>query len=71
MSWLRTIVHEVFGLFVDDGNFAIAIVLWLVILKLLALHIGFASRWSGFLLFWGLAAILVESVFRSSRRSVR
>ena len=71
MNWLRTIVHEVFGLFVDDGSFAIAIVLWLVILKLLVLYTNLATRWSGFLLFVGLAAILAESAFRSSQRPTR
>lgn len=68
MKWLRTIIHEVYGLFVDDGSFAIAIVVWLVVLKLLVLYTNLANRWSGFLLFGGLAAILVESAFRAFRR---
>ncbi len=29
MTWLRNIVAELFGLFVDDGSFAIAILIWL------------------------------------------
>lgn len=71
MKWLRTIAHEVYGLFVDDGSFAIAIVVWLVVLKLLVLYTNLASHWSGFLLLAGLATILVESALRSSRRPAR
>ena len=65
------IAHEVFGLFVDDGSFAVAIVIWLVLLKLLIPQVTHAARWSGFILLGGLAAILVESVLRSCRRSAR
>ncbi len=68
MKWLRTIVQEVFGLFVDDGSFATAIVIWLVLLKLLVPHLSHVARWSGFILFGGLAVILADSNFRASRR---
>ena len=71
MNWPRTIAHEVFGLFVDDRKFAVAVLIWLVILKLLGTHLNHAARWSGFILFGGLAAILVESALRSCRQSVR
>ena len=71
MRWLRTIAREVYGLFVDDGSFAIAIVVWLVALKVLVLYTNLASHWSGFLLFAGLAAILVQSALRASRRPAK
>ncbi|MEO8714730.1 MAG: hypothetical protein ABI369_06935, partial [Acetobacteraceae bacterium] len=29
MSWVRSILREVFGLFVDDASFALSIVVWL------------------------------------------
>jgi hypothetical protein len=31
MSWIKTVLREVFGLFVDDGSFAIAILAWLLL----------------------------------------
>ncbi len=71
MRWIRTIFHEVFGLFVDDGSFALAILVWLVAVRLLITHLILAARWSGFLLFGGLAVILVESALRASRESAR
>ena len=67
MSWLRTSLREIFGLFVDDGKFASLILLW----------IGFAA-WllprlthtppNGLLLFAGLAALLAGSCLRYTRR---
>jgi len=68
MDRVRSIVREILGLFVDDGSFAIAIVVWLgvavVVLRLIAAH----AHWAGPALFGGLALILIESVMRSSRR---
>lgn len=29
MRWFKTIILELYGLFVDDGSFAITIVVWL------------------------------------------
>ncbi len=71
MTWLRTIVHEVFGLFVDDGSFALAIVIWLVALKLVIPHLEAVAHRNGFILFGGLAAILIGSVLHSSRRPAK
>ena len=54
MQWLRTIVHEVFGLFVDDGSFALAILAWLAAVWLLLPRIGVSPLWRGPILFAGL-----------------
>lgn len=70
MRWIGNIVREVFGLFVDDGSFAIAILAWIGI-------VGFAlSRTAvalpgGLILFIGLCLVLLESVTRFSRRAVK
>ena len=69
MQWFRTIFHEIFGLFVEDGSFAIAILVWLAIVWLLLPHLGVFSRWNGLILFAGLACILVESTLRYARKS--
>jgi len=66
MNWLKSIAREVYGLFVDDGSFATAIVVWLVLA--VAVMSRLAARWAGPAWFAGLAVILVESVLRFSRR---
>ncbi len=67
MLWLKSIAREVFGLFVDDGSFAIAILVWLAFGTVGLPRIFLAARWTGPLLFVGLAIILIESVLRFSR----
>lgn len=68
MSWIRTGAHEVFGLFVDDGSFAVAIVAWLLVVWLVLPWLGVEPVWAGVALFTGLAAILAESAMRRARR---
>ena len=67
MRWLRSIAREVYGLFVDDGSFAVALLAWMVAacVMLRFLHAG---HWGGAVLFAGLAGILAENALRSSRR---
>jgi hypothetical protein len=68
--WLRTIALELYGLFVDDGLFAAAILLWLA-LTLIAAHTTLSPRWRALALIAGLAAILIESLIRASGRTKR
>jgi hypothetical protein len=67
MSWLKTIFAEIWGLFVDDGLFAVAILVWLAIVGGLLPHLGIEPLWIGLILFAGLGAILLESTIRRSR----
>lgn len=69
MNLLRTIVAELIGLFVDDGLFAAAIVVWVLLVGFVAPAIGVPPLWRAGLLFAGFAAILIESVARRSRSS--
>lgn len=69
MRWITTIAREIFGLFVDDGSFAIAIIVWLGVTWLLFACILDAVAWSGVVLFVGLAAILAGSALRQARKS--
>jgi hypothetical protein len=64
---LRTIFQEIFGLFVEDGYFAVAILGWLGLLWLISPHLPIARVWNAVILFVGLIAILVESVLRRAR----
>ncbi|WP_321969173.1 hypothetical protein [Paraburkholderia tropica] len=67
MQWLRTVFGELWGLFVDDSAFALAIVIWLVVCRFAPplVHLPQATR--GPILFAGLAIILAESALRRSR----
>ena len=67
MKWLRSIGAELFGLFVDDGAFAAAIVAWLVLLWWLAPRMAIDATWKALVLVAGLVAILIESVLRRAR----
>ncbi len=68
MAWLKTALQELFGLFVDDIPFTIAIVVWLEVVSLLLPMFLSDTRWSAALLFLGCALILVDSVMRAARR---
>jgi hypothetical protein len=68
MSWLKSVAREVLGLFVDDGSFAIAILVWAAFVALVLVHVTAHAGWTGPALFSGLACILIESVVRFSRR---
>jgi hypothetical protein len=67
MKWLKTALGELYGLFVDDGSFALAIFAWLMLtwllLPLLAPGSWGAIAWSA-----GLLAILVVNVLCRARR---
>ena len=70
MNILRVIGSELIGLFVDDGMFAGAIILWVVLIGVAAaVAISVPAYWRGILLFVGLAVILIESVTRRARSS--
>lgn len=64
---MKTILREILGLFVDDGDLALAILLWIAALALLAHFVPAIP--AAILLFLGLAAILCESVTRFARKA--
>ena len=66
MTLATTILKELFGLFVDDGSLAIGVLL-LVAGLALALQLGLPAIVAGPLLFFALAALVVENVLRSAR----
>jgi hypothetical protein len=68
MRWMKTIVQELFGLFIDDGSFALAIVVWIGVLWVLAGRVLYSATWSGAVLFAGLGLILFASTIRRSRQ---
>jgi hypothetical protein len=68
MKWINHILREVFGLFVDDGSFALAILLWLGAVRWIVPHLNLPNGLQGILLFAGLAVILGESAARFPRQ---
>ena len=70
MNWIRTISKEVFGLFVDDGTLAVAILAWLAVVWFLLRQMRLPVA-GGIVLSIGLAAILIESVTRFARHASR
>lgn len=68
MSVLGAIRDELWGLFVDDGVYAGAIILWLLIGWRILPHLGLPAALPGIFLFLGLAAILVVGALRACRK---
>jgi hypothetical protein len=66
MTLLSQIGREIAGLFVDDGAFALRILL-VVWAGALAAYLDVPSFYVGFLLVTGTAAVLGESVWRALR----
>ena len=69
MNSLKTIVLELFGLFVDDGFFALAILLWIAAVRFLLPHLPHSPALDGPILFAGLALLLLATALRYARRS--
>lgn len=67
MSWVKTIFRELIGLFVDDGSFAIAIVVWLGVAWFVLPRLPIAHVVQAPILLTGLLTILTESVLRTAR----
>lgn len=67
MKWMVTVLRELYGLFVDDGSLATALLLWIVAAAtgLVFLH---ADHWGGPVFFAGLVVILAENLLRASRK---
>lgn len=71
MGWIRSVLREVIGLFVDDGSFALAVVVWLTLAGLVLPRVGGWGRAGGVVLFAGLGLILLQSVVRFSKQKRR
>jgi hypothetical protein len=68
MRWASTVLREIYGLFVDDGRFALAIMAWLAVAWLTLPRLHLAPVWNAAALFAGLAVIFIESATRRAGR---
>ena len=66
MSWFKSISSELIGLFVDDGNFALSMVIWLVVCGLALPWMGLPSLLPPVILFSGLVVILARNTLGRS-----
>ena len=71
MRWLVPIGGAVFGLFVDDGRFALIILVWLAAVAWLQSLVPLPSPARGLALFAGLALALVSSCLHHVARRAR
>ena len=68
MKWIKTVIREIFGLFVDDDAFALAILIWLGLMRWITSRLNLPSTAIAIFFFAGLALILIESTARYARR---
>lgn len=68
MSWPKTGLRELIGLFIDDGSLAVAVVVWIAAAVLIFPALPIDQGGLAVILFAGIAAILVENVVRAARR---
>ena len=68
MKVILTALEELYGLFVDDGAYALAILGWVAIAALILPRLAIERAWLGPVLFAGLAALLLIEIGRTARR---
>ncbi len=64
MNWLRSIWSELIGLFVDDGKFALSLLIWLIACGVALPRLGLPTFLPPVTLFAGLVVILALSAVR-------
>ncbi len=68
MNVIATALKEVYGLFVEDGSYAVGILVWLLVVGFVFPHVPALGYWRAPLLFAGLLVLLVENVVRTARK---
>ena len=67
MNVVTTALKELYGLFVEDGAYAVAILVWIALSLALLRYIEPSVR--GVVLFAGFAAIVIAGVLRGAEES--
>lgn len=68
MNAIAGALRELWGLFVDDLSYSIAIGLWVALAAVGFDRVGLDPKWRGGIFFAGLALIVLENVARSARK---
>jgi len=61
MSWLLTVMRELFGLFVDDVPYTAAIVIWIAAAGLVLPRLPLSASWDAPLMAAGCVLVLIVS----------
>lgn len=70
MRILVKILAELWGLFVEDGSFAAATVVWLAIVWFGVSRYA-PNEWKGGFLFLGIAGVILENVWRTAKAKAK
>ena len=68
MKLIRATLAELVGMFIDDGQLALTLVVLIVVVTLLVKAAGISPLLGGFLLLAGAIGLLIECVYRDARR---
>ncbi len=68
MSFIRTALAELLGMFIDDGQLALALLALIALVTLAVKFAGLGGLAGSLLLLAGCIALLLESVYRHARR---
>jgi hypothetical protein len=68
MKALGESLRELFGLFVDDGSLALALIAWTALAAVGLQHLPLPPESQSPILFLGYLAILAENLWRTARR---
>ncbi len=68
MKTLRLIAAELWGLFVDGGTLALALVAWCALAGLALPRVPLLADWAAPIFFIGVVAILLENVRRAAAK---
>lgn len=71
MKLIAAILKELWGLFIDDGSLALALVLWCLIAGFALPALLPQGSWNSALFFVGCVLILLVNVIVASRRLLR
>lgn len=64
------VARQIFGLFVDDGGMAVAILAWLAVVGLLSRLATLSAVWRGPVLLVGLVFLISWACLRSVRQRI-
>ncbi len=71
MKWIAGILTELWGLFVEDASYTVAILVWVALIGFGRSRLPGSAPWAGPILFVGLALVLIENIARTSRKGTK
>lgn len=69
MKALRIALHELWGLFVEDATLTIGTLACVALAAFVLPRVGISAQWRAPILFAAVVLMLLENVYRGSRRA--